>query len=410
MDPELPRKNLRLGLLLFALVLILFAGSIVVAEIYNASDGLNAFITVCEPASDGIRARGQGPLRHGRPADDVRLGDLPRPRSGAHRHGGHAARGGGLRHRSARRTCTSSPTGSRPRTSTAATSSTRSTRTASRAARAAAPRPRSPRASATRRSEPTRAARSASRPRAAGSSASSPRTAWCRWTGSFRSRRPSTTRGRWRGDVAECAAMMSALDPPLPVDTGRPRRPPRGASPGSTRPIPPSAARVEEAAALFGRGRGEFPFPSCRRSTRCSCARSPTSTATSSPSTPTSTAQRPQEGRALPRDHRRGVRGGPRGARAVPDEARRGARRLRPPRRAHDRDRGALRSLAERELRPSVLRFTEPFNVLGWPALALPCGAAENGLPASVSLVAPAGEDALVLGVGLALEAELERC
>ena len=68
------------------------------------------------------------------------------------------------------------------------------------------------------------------------------------------------------------------------------------------------------------------------------------------------------------------------------------------------------RSLAERELRPSVLRFTEPFNVLGWPALALPCGAAENGLPASLSLVAAAGEDALVLGAALALEAALERC
>src|SRR4029079_6661860 len=68
------------------------------------------------------------------------------------------------------------------------------------------------------------------------------------------------------------------------------------------------------------------------------------------------------------------------------------------------------RALAERELRPSVLRFTEPFSVLGWPALALPCGAAENGLPASVSLVAAAGEDALVLGAGLALQAALERC
>jgi aspartyl-tRNA(Asn)/glutamyl-tRNA(Gln) amidotransferase subunit A len=68
------------------------------------------------------------------------------------------------------------------------------------------------------------------------------------------------------------------------------------------------------------------------------------------------------------------------------------------------------RALAERELRPSMLRFTEPFNVLGWPALALPCGAAENGLPASLSLVAAAGEDALVLGAALALEAALERC
>ena len=60
------------------------------------------------------------------------------------------------------------------------------------------------------------------------------------------------------------------------------------------------------------------------------------------------------------------------------------------------------RSAPEAELRRPVLRFTEPFNVLGWPALALPCGPAEAGLPASISLVARAGEDALVLGAGLA--------
>jgi hypothetical protein len=35
MDPETARKNVRLGLLLFALALLLFAGSILVAEIYN---------------------------------------------------------------------------------------------------------------------------------------------------------------------------------------------------------------------------------------------------------------------------------------------------------------------------------------------------------------------------------------
>jgi aspartyl-tRNA(Asn)/glutamyl-tRNA(Gln) amidotransferase subunit A len=62
------------------------------------------------------------------------------------------------------------------------------------------------------------------------------------------------------------------------------------------------------------------------------------------------------------------------------------------------------RSRSERDLRPSVLRFTEPFSVLGWPALALPCGPAEGGLPASLSLVAPGGADALVLGAALALE------
>lgn len=36
MDPELARKNIRLGLALFALALVLFAGSIVVAIVYRA--------------------------------------------------------------------------------------------------------------------------------------------------------------------------------------------------------------------------------------------------------------------------------------------------------------------------------------------------------------------------------------
>ena len=51
-----------------------------------------------------------------------------------------------------------------------------------------------------------------------------------------------------------------------------------------------------------------------------------------------------------------------------------------------------------------MIRFTYPFNALGWPALALPCGPAEDGLPASVQLVAPAGEDARVLAAGSLLE------
>jgi aspartyl-tRNA(Asn)/glutamyl-tRNA(Gln) amidotransferase subunit A len=51
--------------------------------------------------------------------------------------------------------------------------------------------------------------------------------------------------------------------------------------------------------------------------------------------------------------------------------------------------------------------FTYPFNALGWPALALPCGPAEDGLPASVQLVAPSGEDARILAAGAALEAAL---
>ena len=56
------------------------------------------------------------------------------------------------------------------------------------------------------------------------------------------------------------------------------------------------------------------------------------------------------------------------------------------------------------ELREAVLRFTYPFNALGWPALALPCGPAEDGLPASVQLVAPLGHDARVIAAGARLE------
>jgi aspartyl-tRNA(Asn)/glutamyl-tRNA(Gln) amidotransferase subunit A len=51
-------------------------------------------------------------------------------------------------------------------------------------------------------------------------------------------------------------------------------------------------------------------------------------------------------------------------------------------------------------LRERLTANTLPFNTLGWPALALPCGPAEDGLPASVQLVGRLGADALVLAVG----------
>jgi Asp-tRNA(Asn)/Glu-tRNA(Gln) amidotransferase A subunit family amidase len=54
-----------------------------------------------------------------------------------------------------------------------------------------------------------------------------------------------------------------------------------------------------------------------------------------------------------------------------------------------------------------LTRLTALFNLTGWPALALPCGAAEGGLPASVQLAAPAGGDAFVLAAGAALEQAL---
>jgi aspartyl-tRNA(Asn)/glutamyl-tRNA(Gln) amidotransferase subunit A len=58
-------------------------------------------------------------------------------------------------------------------------------------------------------------------------------------------------------------------------------------------------------------------------------------------------------------------------------------------------------------LRNRIIRFTFPFNALGWPALALPCGLAEEDLPASLQLVGRAGDDALVLAAGDLLERAL---
>jgi aspartyl-tRNA(Asn)/glutamyl-tRNA(Gln) amidotransferase subunit A len=54
----------------------------------------------------------------------------------------------------------------------------------------------------------------------------------------------------------------------------------------------------------------------------------------------------------------------------------------------------------EAALRGRGIRLTYPFNCLGWPALAIPCGEAEEGLPASVQLVGRPGDDARVLAAG----------
>jgi aspartyl-tRNA(Asn)/glutamyl-tRNA(Gln) amidotransferase subunit A len=59
------------------------------------------------------------------------------------------------------------------------------------------------------------------------------------------------------------------------------------------------------------------------------------------------------------------------------------------------------------EIRERTIQFTIPFNALGWPALALPCGPAEDGLPASLQIAGPPGSDALVLAVGESLEQKL---
>ena len=55
-------------------------------------------------------------------------------------------------------------------------------------------------------------------------------------------------------------------------------------------------------------------------------------------------------------------------------------------------------------LRERMMSVTRPFSAAGWPALALPCGPAEDGLPASLQIAARPGADALVLALGEGIE------
>jgi aspartyl-tRNA(Asn)/glutamyl-tRNA(Gln) amidotransferase subunit A len=59
--------------------------------------------------------------------------------------------------------------------------------------------------------------------------------------------------------------------------------------------------------------------------------------------------------------------------------------------------------LGDLALRERMIELTFPWNVTGSPALAIPCGPAEDGLPASLQIVGRPGDDALVLAAGRAL-------
>jgi aspartyl-tRNA(Asn)/glutamyl-tRNA(Gln) amidotransferase subunit A len=64
--------------------------------------------------------------------------------------------------------------------------------------------------------------------------------------------------------------------------------------------------------------------------------------------------------------------------------------------------------LGDAAVRETLISLTYPASAVGAPALAVPCGPAEHGLPASLQIIGRPGEDALVLGAGLGLEAALE--
>jgi Asp-tRNA(Asn)/Glu-tRNA(Gln) amidotransferase A subunit family amidase len=54
-----------------------------------------------------------------------------------------------------------------------------------------------------------------------------------------------------------------------------------------------------------------------------------------------------------------------------------------------------------------MLRLTQPFNVTGHPAMAMPCGTTSEGLPCSVQLVGQRMQTDALLRVALACEANI---
>ena len=66
-----------------------------------------------------------------------------------------------------------------------------------------------------------------------------------------------------------------------------------------------------------------------------------------------------------------------------------------------------VRAAEDDERRSILTRNTFTINALGWPALAIPYGPADDGLPASVQVLGRPGDDALVLAAGALLERPL---
>ena len=59
---------------------------------------------------------------------------------------------------------------------------------------------------------------------------------------------------------------------------------------------------------------------------------------------------------------------------------------------------------ADEDVRLASTRLTRPFNVLGWPALALPCGLSKNRLPIGLQIVAAPHREKILFQLGSALE------
>ncbi len=205
----------------------------------------------------------EGPLRHRRPRDDVRVRHLRRARPERDGAGGGRPRGCRLLASSARPTCTSSPTARPPRTRTSAPFRIPPRPDESPVGRAAARRRRLRPGLRMRRSAPIRRARSGSPRRVAESSASSRAMGSSRSSAAGRSPRASTPAGRWRGMSPAARTLLGHLVPELRAGGARVARgSSRSGSPGRSSPTRSCGRRVEGAAALFPRRRiVELPFP-----------------------------------------------------------------------------------------------------------------------------------------------------
>jgi aspartyl-tRNA(Asn)/glutamyl-tRNA(Gln) amidotransferase subunit A len=68
---------------------------------------------------------------------------------------------------------------------------------------------------------------------------------------------------------------------------------------------------------------------------------------------------------------------------------------------------GAVEEIVRRMGRFS--RLTRPFNGLGLPVLALPCGLSADGLPLGLQIVGRPFDEATIFRLGLAVEQALPR-
>ncbi len=59
----------------------------------------------------------------------------------------------------------------------------------------------------------------------------------------------------------------------------------------------------------------------------------------------------------------------------------------------------------QHQVRPTLTRFTHPFNLAGLPALSMPCGLSRDGLPIGIQLIGPWFGEAPLLQLGAVLEA-----